>query len=763
MRNIALLLLTGFLFLFNSYSFAQAPEKFNYQAVLRNSSGELIADQSVFIEISIIDEHVGGDVLYTETHTKNTNAYGLVNLLIGTGTGTDDFSEINWAINDKFIQIKVNATDMGTFQLLSVPFAMHAASASNLGSENVYTGTDTLFVVKDAEGNPVFVVFPDGAKVIVEEATKGTVGGFAVSGRSPTKADETEIFHVTPDSTRIFVNDTVQSKGTVGGFAVSGRSPTKGISKEYLIVTQDSTRVYISDTTLGKGTVGGFAVSGRSPTKAETKDYFNISGEANADIINNEARILWYPKKSALLAGEVHVGSADSVGENSTALGYRTIAMGEQSQAFGYKAQALNSLTTAIGKYAKATGESSYAFGDGAKSLGQESYAFGSGSEASGLRSYALGSVGIDSAGTATDNTKAIGDYSFAFGLGSVASGQGAFALGTQDTASGDYSLAMGYQTKASYSYSTALGYKTTASNYSSTALGYKTIASGNRSTALGYVTTASGSHSTAIGNNTLAIGTHSTAIGWLTTAKGDYSMALGVNTSANAAMSTALGFEAKAIGDVSTAMGFSTRARGWFSTALGFSTIARSYNSLVIGRYNDTLATSSLISWEDEDPLFIIGNGLSNRHNALMVKKNGEIYFPDVYYDIVGTVNRDLFIDTEGKIGYISSSILYKREIENMEDVNWLYQLRPVNFLYKNDKTNTKQYGLIAEEVEEVNPLFVSYNKEGEIETVSYSKLITPMLKALQEQERKIESLKTENEELKNRLSEIEKLLMEK
>jgi hypothetical protein len=271
---------------------AQVPHGFNYQAVLRNSGGEIIANQSVDVEISIIDENSGGPILYTETHTKTTNSYGLVNLVIGSETPDFGvFEDINWAVNDKYIKVQVDAgsglTNMGTFQLLTVPFAMHAASATNLGSENVYTGTDTLFVVKDAEGQPVFVVFPDGAKVIVDEVTKGRVGGFAVSGRSPTKAGETDIFIATPDSTRIFVNDNIQSKGRVGGFAVSGRSPTKAIKSEYLLVTQDSTRIYVNDSTLSKGRAGGFAVSGRSPTKTGpvkfmdmTKDNYFIGHES---------------------------------------------------------------------------------------------------------------------------------------------------------------------------------------------------------------------------------------------------------------------------------------------------------------------------------------------------------------------------------------------------------------------------------------------------------------------------------------------------
>lgn len=83
--------------------------------------------------------------------------------------------------------------------------------------------TDTLFVVKDASGQPVFAVFPDGARLFVGAGAKGNLGGFAVSGRTPGKTVEEDYLFVTPDSTRVYVNE--DAKGNLGGFAVSGRTP----------------------------------------------------------------------------------------------------------------------------------------------------------------------------------------------------------------------------------------------------------------------------------------------------------------------------------------------------------------------------------------------------------------------------------------------------------------------------------------------------------------------------------------------------------
>ena len=99
-------------------------------------------------------------------------------------------------------------------------------------------------------GHVVFAVFPGGAAVYVNEGAKGTVGGFAVSGRTPSSKGVVDNYLViTPDSARIYINDTVSAKGSVGGFAVSGRTPSsKGVSNTIFLATVDSTRIYFDET-----------------------------------------------------------------------------------------------------------------------------------------------------------------------------------------------------------------------------------------------------------------------------------------------------------------------------------------------------------------------------------------------------------------------------------------------------------------------------------------------------------------------------------
>jgi hypothetical protein len=77
---------------------AQAPNKMSYQAVLRNNSNALIANQWVGMRISILQGSATGTPVYVETQTAGTNANGLVSVEIGSGTfQSGNFSSINWA------------------------------------------------------------------------------------------------------------------------------------------------------------------------------------------------------------------------------------------------------------------------------------------------------------------------------------------------------------------------------------------------------------------------------------------------------------------------------------------------------------------------------------------------------------------------------------------------------------------------------------------------------------------------------------------
>jgi uncharacterized protein (TIGR02145 family) len=115
--------------------FAQTPQAFKFQAVARDNAGEIIANQEVSFQISILMGSAGGTSVYTEIHNETTNDFGLVNLEIGNGTVVSgDFTTINWGEVAYFLQVEMDeagGTDfeiMGTSQLLHVPYASNAKS-----------------------------------------------------------------------------------------------------------------------------------------------------------------------------------------------------------------------------------------------------------------------------------------------------------------------------------------------------------------------------------------------------------------------------------------------------------------------------------------------------------------------------------------------------------------------------------------------------------------------------------------------------------
>lgn len=92
-------------------TFAQAPESFNYQAVVRDETKNPITDQAVSFRISILKGSISGPEEYLETHITSTNSLGLVNLVIGNGTDkTGTISAIDWGTDSYFLKVEIDRT-----------------------------------------------------------------------------------------------------------------------------------------------------------------------------------------------------------------------------------------------------------------------------------------------------------------------------------------------------------------------------------------------------------------------------------------------------------------------------------------------------------------------------------------------------------------------------------------------------------------------------------------------------------------------------
>ena len=147
-------------------------------------------------------------------------------------------------------------------------------------------------------------------------------------------------------------------------------------------------------------------------------------------------------------------------------------------------------------------------------------------------------------------------------------------------------------------------------------------------------------------------------------------------------------------------------------------------------------------------------GNAATITERFKISQDNGKITAAGVYNNTVGATNRDVFVDSGGLIGYVSSIRESKTDIVTLDDVSWLSALSPVSYRYRkrnadgtysDEADGVTDYGLIAEDVEAVRPELCFYDDvEGEpqLRGVTYSKLITPMLRYIQQLEQRIAAL---------------------
>jgi hypothetical protein len=119
----------------------QAPESFKYQAVLRNTRGDIKTSSAAIIGINILKGSATGLSVYSETHNVTTDRYGLINLEIGKGTSPiGTFSDVDWSAGSYYIKLTVDGIEMGTSQLLSVPYALYAKTSGNEISKFDFSG-----------------------------------------------------------------------------------------------------------------------------------------------------------------------------------------------------------------------------------------------------------------------------------------------------------------------------------------------------------------------------------------------------------------------------------------------------------------------------------------------------------------------------------------------------------------------------------------------------------------------------------------------
>jgi hypothetical protein len=141
-----------FLALFVSSSLhSQSPQGIPYQAVMRNADGSVMASSAVSLTFMIHDGAANGTVVYQESHALTSNAQGLVSCVVGNGVvSQSNISSVNWGNGPKFLHVMLGSVDLGTQQMLSVPYALYAGACDiqvSLTGDTLYTGGGNFVII----------------------------------------------------------------------------------------------------------------------------------------------------------------------------------------------------------------------------------------------------------------------------------------------------------------------------------------------------------------------------------------------------------------------------------------------------------------------------------------------------------------------------------------------------------------------------------------------------------------------------------------
>jgi Chaperone of endosialidase len=344
-----------------------------------------------------------------------------------------------------------------------------------------------------------------------------------------------------------------------------------------------------------------------------------------------------------------------------------------------------------------------------------------------GVANTAIGWFSLKSDTDGSFNT-AVGAGTLLFNIGNQGAGQGiqntaigAAALllnttGAQNTAvgvaallnnDGDSNTAIGFR---------ALTNNTTAESNTATgafALESNTVGFGNTATGFGaLLRNTDGDDNTAIGDNALVLN----STGSDNTAVGSFALETNASGSNNAAFGTNVLFH---------------NTDGSANTAVGDHALFNATS----GQLNTVLGQNAGSGVTTASHVICIGAEIAGAN------VDNSCFIGQIYQRQVGNDNLSVQIDSFGKLGTTVSSKRFKHDVRSMNEASEIIlALRPVTFHYKSDPTNTPQFGLIAEEVAEVNAALVVRDKEGKPYSVRYDQVNAMLLNEFLKEHKKNE-----------------------
>ncbi|MFY0696982.1 MAG: tail fiber domain-containing protein [Balneola sp.] len=741
-------------------AYAQVPQGFNFQAVARGATGDILAEQALGVQVSIIKGTEDGNPVYEEAHTVTTNPLGLIQIVIGEGTASEgsDFSAIDFGNDNYFVKLAIDPAggteyeDLGTTRLLSVPYALVAQKAvegSSTGTEiplNIDLNTENAdsSLIISIEGDKTAKPFQVFSR---SSGFNGAIWGEAISDASNAN----------------------NQRGTYGMANGSGTGDHFGLFGG--AVNFDATGgvrrgVHGQAASKAKYNYGVFGLAagdgnGESDTDPENGDFgsFNLGGyfQAYGNLNGNTGA-------QGISAGEN--GSLRNFGLIGTS---RTSAEGRN---IGLRAEAFNSLTENTGAEAVATGANN--------NIGLRAQAF------NGTSNIAIIAEG-DTAAILNGHSVINGDLTVNGNIfGSVGSGS---ANGqTLD------SLFISSQPEAEYQRSTAFypGFlRNTDQDGNFVTLSRRALQYGDvDSEGTGFVYNWFNKGGAQVANADYANGERATGM------NGGY-FYMDIYQNENFYVPLQFGIQNAAEG-----------GRSWFE----MSSLARQESGLgaLLNIHisndpagNDPSGESSQVtmfgdtspnfqyggqSWENNDLAFLnifgstpSGDGWYLTNAEIHVASDGTDEWGAVSLkktNIVGQTSQETIlldggsgnIDISGTLNQSSDERL-KKDIRTLDNaLEKTMEMRGVSYTWKTDVSNEDpQIGVIAQEVEKIYPEFVRTDENG-MKSVNYTQMTAVLIEAVKALNLELQELKNDNatlqakvdkqQELEVRLSRIEKLL---
>ncbi|HRY98623.1 MAG TPA: tail fiber domain-containing protein [Bacteroidales bacterium] len=735
------------LFLAGAGVYSQSPQGFAYQAVARDTSGQLLPNQGVSFRFSLLQGGLSGTVVYSETHAALTNDFGLVNLSIGTGSPiSGSFSGIDWSLGPYFIRVELDPSGggnyllMGSSQLLSVPYALYAEQANVPGLPGPQgvpgpAGADGTTGPAGPQGpkgdkGDTGDTGPAGAQGM--QGVQGPTGATGPAGPQGPKGDKGD----TGDTGPAGAQGMQGVQGPTGATGPAGPQGPKGDKGD----TGDTGPTGAQGMQGVQGPTGATGPQGPKGDKGDTGDTGPMGAQGIPGVQGSTGA----------------TGPAGPVGPQGPA---GPLVSGTSGQTLRHNGGSWEA--------------SSLLFNSGS--------ALGVGTVSPSALLHTRGQ------NPGEGNVLCEGQFQGFFPGYPPASGQGTRMMWYPDKAAfrvgqvvgsnwdfnyiGDNSIAMGLNTKASGSTSVALGDNTHASGSSSTAMGESTLASGFRSTAMGSSSEASGSYAMAVNNSTIASGTLSFAMGYSTVASAYVSVACGQynqstssssgswntsdplfmigNGTSNSSRSNALTVLKNGrvgIGPSNPSAGLHLKSTGYPGSFMflesnsgqdaGFRIYEGStdkwhiFNNSALGGlqiYNTSGVTTLFLKQTNAN----VGIGTTTPSYKLQVGNAGD-----------GTTARANAWSLFSDVRYKKDLQVIDRPLERIENIHGYY------YYWKEGTDASRQVGFSAQQLQAVIPEVVTEGDDGTL-SVDYGKMAPLLLEALRELQQRVAVLEAANEKI--------------